>query len=134
MGLDIYAEELIYNYEHPMNKRPMPGATASSSEDNVSCGDDITVHLKIEKGRIADASFEGDGCVIAMGTASLLTEHLKGRSLREVEKMTREDLLKLIKIEPGPARMHCATLSLRAVKKAVFEHEKKPLDAATKEL
>jgi nitrogen fixation NifU-like protein len=134
MGLDIYAEELIHNYEHPSNKRPMDGATVSMEEENVSCGDEITVHLKIAKGRLADVSFEGSGCVISMGAASLLTEHLKGKSLREVEKMTREDLLKLINIEPGPVRMHCATLSLRAIKRAVLLHEKKPLDAATREL
>jgi nitrogen fixation NifU-like protein len=134
MGLDIYAEELIHNYEHPMNKRPMAGATVSMTEENISCGDEITVHLRIEKGRVADVSFEGSGCVISMGTASILTEHLKGKSLREVEKMTREDLLKLINIEPGPVRMHCATLSLRAIKRAVLAHEKKPVDAATKEL
>ena len=43
----------------------------------------------------------------------MLTEHLKGKSLREVEKMTMGDLLKIIGIEPGPVRIHCATLSLR---------------------
>ena len=134
MGLDIYAEELIHNYEHPSNKRPMDGATVSAGDENTSCGDDITVHLKIAKNRLEDVSFEGSGCVIAMGTASMLTEYLKGKSLREVEKMTREDLLRLIHIEPGPARIRCATLSLRAVKKAVLAHEKKPLDAATREL
>ncbi|VVB76926.1 Iron-sulfur cluster assembly scaffold protein IscU 2 [uncultured archaeon] len=134
MGLDMYAEELIYNYEHPSNKRKMDDATASTHEDNVSCGDAITVYLKIAKNKITDASFEGSGCVIAMGTASMLTEHLKGKSVGEVESMTKDDLLKVIGVNPGPVRMHCATLSLKAVKKAVFEHDHKPVDAETKEL
>jgi nitrogen fixation NifU-like protein len=134
MGLDIYAEELIQNYEHPSNKRPMKDATVSAGDENSSCGDDIVVHLKIAKGRVRDVSFEGSGCVIAMGTASILTEHLKGKSLREIEKMTAADLLKLININPGPVRIRCATLSLRAAKKAVLAHEKKPMDAATREL
>jgi nitrogen fixation NifU-like protein len=69
-----------------------------------------------------------------MGTASILTESLKGKNLTDVEKMDRQALLKLISIDPGPVRMHCATLSLRAVKKAVFAYEKKPVDTATKEL
>jgi nitrogen fixation NifU-like protein len=133
-GLDIYAEELIHNYEHPLNKRRMSGATASASEENSSCGDSITVYLKIEKDRLADVSFEGSGCVISMGTASMLTEHLKGKSPRALEAMTRDDLLKLIGVDPGPVRMHCATLSLKAAKRAVLEHERKPLDAATREL
>ena len=133
-GLDIYAEELVHNYEHPSNKRRMVGATASASGENASCGDFITVHLKIEKDRISDASFEGSGCVISMGAANMLTEHLKDKSLRQVEKMTRSDLLRLIGVDPGPVRMHCATLSLKAAKTAVLRHEKKPLDSATKEL
>lgn len=133
-GLDIYAEELVHNYEHPSNKRKMADATASASEENASCGDFMTIYLKIDKDRIRDVSFEGSGCVISMGAASMLTEHLKGKSLRQVEKMTRSDLLRLIGIDPGPVRMHCATLSLKAAKTAVLKHEKKPLDSETKEL
>ena len=133
-GLDIYAEELIHNYEHPLNKRRMADATVSASEENASCGDSITVYLKIEKDELADDSFDGSGCVISMGTASLLTERLKGKSLRTLEKMTRADLLKLIGVDPGPVRMHCATLSLKAAKTAAFEHERKPIDAETREL
>jgi nitrogen fixation NifU-like protein len=133
-GLDIYAEELVHNYEHPSNKRKIAGATVSATEENVSCGDSITIYLKIDKDRISDISFEGSGCVISVGTASMLTENLKGKSLRHVEKMTQADLLKLIGVEPGPARVHCATLSLKAAKMAVLRHEKKPTDVATREL
>lgn len=134
MGLDIYAEELIHNYEHPDNKRNMKDATVSMSEENISCGDEITVHLKIEKKTVADISFEGEGCVISMGTANILTKYLKGKTLVDIEKMSKDDLLELIAIEPGPVRMHCATLALRAIKRAVLDYEKKPIDVATKEL
>ena len=64
----------------------------------------------------------------------MLLDSLKGKSLSDIESMKREDLLKIINIDPGPVRMHCATLSLRAVKKAVLEYENKPIDRATKEL
>ena len=69
-----------------------------------------------------------------MGSASLLTEHLKGKTIEQLERMRKEDILKLIGVDPGPVRMHCATLPLRAFKKAAFEYEKKPLDSETKEL
>jgi nitrogen fixation NifU-like protein len=130
----MYAEELIAHYEHPSNKRKIEDATVSMNEDNISCGDVITVYLKLNGDKIEDVSFEGSGCVISMGSASMLVDYLKGKSLAQLEKMGYQDLLKVINIDPGPVRMHCATLSLRALKKAAFAHEHKPMDTATKEL
>ncbi len=134
MAIDMYAEELISSFEHPEHKREMANATKSVHDDNISCGDNITVYLRIEGNEIKDASFEGSGCVISMGSADMLIDKLKGKKLSEIESMKRQDLLKIIGIDPGPVRMHCATLSLRAVKKAVFEYENKAVDRDTKEL
>lgn len=134
MGLDIYAEQLIQNYEHPSNKHRMDDASVSMNEENVSCGDAITVYLKLNGDKIEDVSFDGSGCVISMGSASMLTDELKGKTLGQLEKMSYGDLLKVIGIDPGPVRMHCATLSLRALKKAAFTFQHKPVDTATKEL
>ena len=131
---DIYAETLIYAYEHPGHKKALEGANSNIHEENISCGDKIDVHIKIDGGKISDISFEGEGCVISMGTAEMLIDALKGNELKEVESMGTKELLDIISIDPGPVRMHCATLSLRAVKKAILEYEGKPLDAATKEL
>lgn len=130
----MYAESLIYMYEHPQHKGIIKGAEASMHEDNISCGDKITVYIKIEKGIAKDVKFEGSGCVISMGSADMLAGELKGKALEEILKFGRGELLTLIGIDPGPVRMHCATLSLRAVKKALFSYEDKPVDSATKEL
>ncbi|MDE1873621.1 MAG: iron-sulfur cluster assembly scaffold protein [Candidatus Micrarchaeota archaeon] len=134
MPLDMYAEQLIQNYEHPSNKRKMDDASISMGEENVSCGDAITVYMKFNGDKIEDVSFDGSGCVISMGSASMLTEELKGKTIAQLEKMQYRDLLKVIGIDPGPVRMHCATLSLRALKKAAFAFEHKPTDTSTKEL
>ncbi|MDE1823118.1 MAG: SUF system NifU family Fe-S cluster assembly protein [Candidatus Micrarchaeota archaeon] len=134
MDLDMYAEELLYSYEHPHNKGKLEGADAEMHEENISCGDKITVYLKIEDGKVSDVKFEGSGCVISMGSASMLTESIKGKSVAELESMGKTGLLQVIGIDPGPVRMHCATLSLRAVKEAVFKYDKKPVDKTTKEL
>ncbi len=134
MDLDMYAEELIYNYEHQKNKGVMEGATFNRHEENISCGDKITVYMKIEDGKVADVKYDGTGCVISMGTSNILTGFLKGKTLQEIESFDKKKLLELISIDPGPVRMHCATLSLRAIKKAVYEYEKKPPDPETKSL
>ncbi len=130
----MYAEELIRNYEHPGNKHAMQDASASMDEENISCGDSIKVYIKLEGGKITDASFEGSGCVISIGSANMLLQELKGKTLEQLERTGYKELLGIIGIDPGPVRMHCATLALRAAKKAAFAYEKKPLDAATKEL
>lgn len=111
MDLDVYAEELIHHYEHPENKGKLAKPSVKMFEENISCGDKLGIYLKIEDGKIKDVKFEGTGCVISMGTASMLTEEIKGKSLAEIEKMGKVELLKLINIDPGPVRMHCATLS-----------------------
>ncbi len=134
MDLDMYAEELIYNYEHPKNKGSLDKPSAQMHEENISCGDRITVFLRIDAGKVSDIKFDGSGCVISMGASSLLTEALKGKSLGDIEAFDKKKLLDLISVDPGPVRMHCATLSLRAVKKAIAGYEGKPVDTATKEL
>lgn len=130
----MYAEELLRNYEHPGSKRAMQDASMSMSEDNISCGDSIKVYIKLDNGKISDASFEGSGCVISMGSANMLLVELKGKTLEQLERMGYKELLGIIGIDPGPVRMHCATLALRAAKKAAFTYEKKQVDTATKEL
>lgn len=134
MDLDMYAEELIYNYEHQKNKGTIPDATMKRHEENISCGDKITVYMKVENGKVTDVKYDGIGCVISMGTSSILTDFLKGKRIEEIEAFDRKKLLDLISIDPGPVRMHCATLSLRAIKKAVYEYDHKPIDAETKSL
>lgn len=134
MDLDMYAEELIDNYEHPQNKGVLGNADASMYEENISCGDKLTIYLQIEDNKVKNVTFDGTGCVISMGTASILTDFLKGKSLDFIEQMDKNALLELIKIDPGPVRLHCATLSLRAVKKAVYKYGNKSIDTQTKEL
>ena len=134
MSLDMYAETLIYTYEHPEHKHGMSNPDASMNEENVSCGDKITVYIKLEDGKAKDVSYEGSGCIISMGSADILADFLRGKTIKEVMKIDKDALLKIINIDPGPVRLHCATLSLRAVRRAILDYEKRPMDAETKEL
>ncbi|MDE1825005.1 MAG: SUF system NifU family Fe-S cluster assembly protein [Candidatus Micrarchaeota archaeon] len=134
MSLDIYAERLIQYYEHPHNKGKLPGASVELHEENVTCGDKMTIYLKIRQNIVEDIKFDGDGCAISMASASMITDFVKGKSLEEVEKMTISTVMEIIGIDPGPARLHCATLSTRAIKGAVFAYQHKPMDLSTKEM
>jgi nitrogen fixation protein NifU and related proteins len=132
--LDIYAEEIIAHYEKPHNKGVINDPSISMHENNPLCGDDLTIYLKIDKDKVEDVKFSGDGCAISMASASMLTDFIKGKSLGEIEKMGLPTIIELIGIDPGPARLKCATLSLRTVKEAVFLYQHKEVDSKTKEL
>ncbi|MCL5680283.1 MAG: iron-sulfur cluster assembly scaffold protein [Candidatus Marsarchaeota archaeon] len=134
MGLDLYAEDLVANYEHPHNKKSMADSDSHSHEYNTTCGDDITVYIKVKDGKIADVSFDGSGCAISVGTASKLTDAIKGKSVEEIEKLGFDYIVELIGIDPGPARAKCASISLKALKKAVFIYEHKKPDSGTEKL
>ncbi len=123
--MDLYAEEIISHYEHPHNKGRIENPSAKMHEHNALCGDDITIYLKIKNDVVEDAKFDGMGCAIDTASASMLTDYIKGRRVEEVEKIGLEDLLRIIGIDPGPARMHCATLPLKAVKEALFMYKNK---------
>lgn len=130
----MYAEELLSSYETQKNKHKLDKPDAEMHEENVSCGDRITVFLKIENGRVKEASYEGDGCVISMGSANIFVEKLIGKSIDEIERMDKKAVIDAISLDPGPVRLHCATLSLKAVKEALFKYDNKPVDRLTKEL
>lgn len=130
----MYAEELLSSYETQKNKHKMEKPNAEMHEENVSCGDRITVFLKIESSIVKDVSYEGDGCVISMGSANILMDKLKGKNVQEIESMDKRSIIEIINLDPGPVRMHCATLSLKAIKEAIFKYENKQVDKSTKEL
>ena len=132
--MDMYAEELISNYEHPHNKGKLANANAKFEENNPVCGDRISMYLFIEDGMIKDVKFEGEGCAVSVASASMLTDAIKGKPVKEIEGMGFPELKKIIGIDPGPARLKCATLSLKVLKTAIFAYEHKPVDDATKRL
>lgn len=117
--MEIYAEEIVAHYEHPHNKGKLNDATASFHEFNPLCGDDITVYLKIDNGVITEARFDGEGCAISIGSASMLTDILKNKKISDVVKMGPKDTIDMLGIDPGPVRLKCATLSLFAAQNAL---------------
>ncbi|MEM3227348.1 MAG: SUF system NifU family Fe-S cluster assembly protein [Candidatus Micrarchaeaceae archaeon] len=131
---NLFAEQIISNYEHPHNKGRIENPSVKHHEFNPTCGDELTLYLKINDGKVSDVKFEGSGCAISMASASMLTDFVKGKTLGEIEKMGVKDIIDLIGLDPGPARLKCATLSLRTLKEAIFISEHKKVDSETKKL
>ncbi len=123
MNREIYREFIIELFRSPHNFGKMENPDRSAEVNNPTCGDRITLYLKLDNNKIMDVSFSGHGCAISQASASLMTDAVKGKSLEEVKALGQEDVLKLIKLDlsRNPTRMRCALLVLDALKKALNE-------------
>lgn len=115
----MYREMILEEYKHPKNKGTLADATNTAHVNNPTCGDEITLTVKLEKDIIFDIKFEGVGCAISQASASLFTEHIKGKKVEDVLNMDENEILSLLGFEPNPMRMKCAVLIMRAVAKAL---------------
>lgn len=115
----IYREHIMELYKSPENYGILKNPTHEHTETNSSCGDEITMQLKVENGKIKDVKFQGSGCVMSIVSSSMLTDKIKGMNLEEVKKLGKEDVLKLLKIEINPGRLKCVILPLYAIKNSL---------------
>ncbi|MGH2544112.1 MAG: Fe-S cluster assembly sulfur transfer protein SufU [Ardenticatenaceae bacterium] len=117
---DLTREIILDYYRNPRNKGRLENATVSHEEKNPTCGDVIRMDLLIEDERVRDVRFEGHGCSISQASASMLTEMVKGKSLEEVRAISKEDILDVLGVQLGPARIKCALLGLKALKVGAY--------------
>jgi len=108
---DLYRDYILEHYRRPHNFGVLDDATASHEGANPLCGDRITLQLKVRDGMITGVGFTGRGCAISQASASLLTDEIKGKPLKDVASFRADDLLDLLGIDISPARLKCAMLS-----------------------
>ena len=123
MNLGEYTDELLYSYKCPNNKGRLTDADISAFEENATCGDAIMVYLKIHKNKITDVKFDGAGCVISLGAADMVADYIKGKDIDEIYHVDKGSMLGIINLDPGPARIRCMSLFLRATKNAILEYK-----------
>jgi len=123
---ELYQEFIIELYKSPLNYGAIPDADYKAEMYNSTCGDRVVIYLKVKDGRITEAMHDGKGCAISQASASLFTEHLKGKTLEEARKIGKNEIMKLIKLDlsKNPTRIRCALLPLDALKKAIKEEKK----------
>ncbi|KXG44234.1 Fe-S cluster assembly sulfur transfer protein SufU [Tepidibacillus infernus] len=134
---DLYRRVIMDHYQQPRNMGNLEDADATIQLKNPTCGDQITLQMKVEDGKIKDAKFKGEGCSISMSSASMMTEAIKGKTVDEaldladrfskmmlgddVNKEDFEDIEALQGLCKFPARIKCATLAWKAMEKGIKE-------------
>jgi nitrogen fixation NifU-like protein len=122
MTADVYKELVLDHYRHPRNYGDLPDANARAKDSNVLCGDTIEMQLRLNRDRIEDVRFRGQGCAISLASASMLTELSKGKPISEVKKLGKKEIIKLLGADPGLTRIECALLGLKVLKMAIYDH------------
>jgi len=135
----LYQDIVLEHHAHPRHAGQIAAATHRARLDNPLCGDRVTLQLRVEGDRIAEAGFEGDGCAISIASASLLTTMVAARTIDEARGIDAElrrllsrgadhehadrgrlgDLVALEGTRLFPSRIQCATLAWDALTRAL---------------
>lgn len=100
----LYHEVILEHNRKPRNRGALPDYSHKEDGANLSCGDEVTIYLKVVDDVVEAASFEGDGCAISLASASLLTVAVKGRSVAEIKALSGE-FKALLRGEKGAASL-----------------------------
>ena len=131
---ELYTQIITENSRSKENRHPVEGATHSLEGVNPSCGDELTLQLRVENGVIEEASFTGHGCAISQASADIMADLITGETVEEAhrlaelflamirgEQLSEEDLedldeaAQLQDISHMPARVKCAELAWRTL-------------------
>ncbi len=120
---DMYTARLLDHYHQPRNQGQLESPTLAAEEYNPLCGDRVRIEARVEDGRIVQARFNGRGCALCLGAASILTEVIQGKTLAELETLSQEAFLAELQSTPRPARLKCALLPWLAFRRAAYGEE-----------
>jgi len=118
-------EFLMDHYEDPRNYGKMEDATVSQKGGNPGCGDIVTIYLKISPDdKVEKISFEGEGCTISQAAASIVTEMIAGKTLKEIEEIPHDAVIDIMGREIALTRPKCSTLGMNTVREAIRQYRR----------
>jgi nitrogen fixation NifU-like protein len=134
---ELYQDIILDHSKHPRNFGKLAEANRQALGNNPLCGDRITLALKLDGDRIAEAKFEARGCAISVASASMMTDMVKGKTVEEARALFEQfhglvtgkpmhdesddldRLAALSGVRDFPSRIKCATLPWHALTAAL---------------
>ncbi|THJ75886.1 Fe-S cluster assembly sulfur transfer protein SufU [Candidatus Frankia alpina] len=138
MKLDsMYQEIILDHYRNPLHRGLRDPFDAEVHHVNPTCGDEVTLRVKVADGVVEDVSYESEGCSISQASASVMSDLVIGKKVDEALELEREflalmqsrgtaegnedvleDAVAFAGVSKYPARVKCALLSWMAWKDA----------------
>ncbi len=123
-----YTKKVLDHFRNPRNVGTLEGPdVAVGRVGNPVCGDLMEIYIRVKDDKIEDIKFRTFGCGSAIATSSMITEMVKGKTLDEAMKVTRQDVANELEGLP-PIKMHCSNLAADALHAAIanLRGEKSP--------
>ena len=125
-----YSEKVIDHYENPRNVGKMDAGDVNVGTGMVgapACGDVMKLQIRVdEQGIIRDAKFKTYGCGSAIASSSLVTEWVKGKTLKQAGAIKNVEIAQELALPP--VKIHCSILAEDAIKAAIEDYRKKHPD------
>ena len=132
---NMHRDIIMDHISNPRNRDKVHAGYKEYTLKNPSCGDKITVYVKLENDLIKDVTYNVEGCSICISSASIMSDLLIGKTIEETDKIIEnfnnmvtgnaynEDLLQeavsLKGVYKVPPRIKCATLGYKALLNAI---------------
>lgn len=120
----MYNEKVMETFKNPKNMGEIENADGIGKVGNPTCGDLMQVTIKVKDNKIEDIKVKTFGCVAAIVTSSIMTEIVKGKTLEEAEKLTKDDIIEALGDLP-PIKKHCSVLAHDGLIKAIEDYRSK---------
>jgi nitrogen fixation NifU-like protein len=138
---DLYKEVILDHYRTPRNKGRLDPHDVALERNNPLCGDEIELFLKFDGENLEGIAFDGKGCSISQASASMMTEKVKGLSVKDASELAETiksmmagegdgdpnklgDLVSLKGVVKYPVRIKCALLGWNTLVEAIDESKK----------
>jgi len=121
-----YSDKVMDHYDNPRNVGKLDAADPNVGTGMVgapACGDVMRLQIVVEEGIISDAKFKTYGCGSAIGSSSLLTEWVKGRTLESAYTIKNTEIAEELALPP--VKIHCSVLAEDAIKSAIDDYQLK---------
>jgi len=120
-----YSEKVMNHFKNPRNVGEIDNPDGVGHVGNPVCGDIMELYIKVRDDVIVDAKFKTFGCGAAIATSSMLTEIVKGKTIREALRISNKTVVEALDGLPA-VKMHCSLLAEDALKSAIEDYLKKP--------
>lgn len=129
MSNQFYSDKVLEHFRNPKNVGEIKKPDGVATVGNPVCGDVLRLFIKVGKKKdgeefIKETKFQTLGCAAALASSSILTEMIKGKLLKEVEKINNKVVAEALGGLPT-FKIHCSVLAANALKKAIEDYRKK---------
>lgn len=127
-----YSEKVMEHFRNPRNVGEIENPDGIGHVGNPVCGDIMELYIKVDKDIISDAKFKTFGCGAAIATSSMVTEMVKGKTIKEALKISNRTVAEALGGLPS-VKMHCSVLAEEALKSAIDDYLAKSKEKDTKQ-